>query len=245
MPLYGLIGYPLGHSFSQAYFNKKFQTLGLAGSYYVNFPLVDIGELPVVVKANPGLAGLNVTMPHKEGVIRFLDEQDEVVRACGACNCIRFRDGKLHGFNTDVIGFERSWESLLKPHHTHALVLGTGGSSKAVAYVLKQRGIVFSFVSRTARPDENIIGYESLTEALMRSHTLLINTTPLGMAPKVAEAPPIPYQHLSAAHYCYDLVYNPAETLFLRKSKEQGATIKNGHDMLELQAEAGWEIWNS
>lgn len=245
MPLYGLIGYPLGYSFSQAYFNKKFETLGLAGSYYVNFPLADIREFPVVVKANPDLQGLNVTIPHKEGVIPFLDEQDEVVRACGACNCIKFRDGKLLGFNTDVIGFERSWESLLNPHHTHALILGTGGSSKAVAYVLKKRGISFSFVSRTARPGENIVGYESLTADMMQKHTLLINTTPLGMAPKIEEAPPVPYQFISAAHYCYDLVYNPAETVFLKQSKEQGAVIKNGHDMLELQAEAGWEIWNS
>lgn len=245
MPLYGLIGYPLGYSFSQAYFNKKFEALGLAGSYYVNFPLADIREFPVVVKANPGLAGLNVTIPHKEGVIQFLDEQDEVVRACGACNCIRFQDGKLYGYNTDVIGFERSWEPLLEQHHTHALVLGTGGSSKAVAFVLKKRGIGFSFVSRKERPDENIIGYASLTEELMRSHTLLINTTPLGMAPKVEDAPPIPYQYISSAHYCYDLVYNPAETLFLKQARECGATIKNGHDMLELQAEAGWEIWNS
>lgn len=245
MPLYGLIGYPLGYSFSQAYFNKKFEALGLAGSYYVNFPLADIREFPVVVKANPGLVGLNVTIPHKEGVIQFLDEQDEVVRACGACNCIRFQDGKLYGYNTDVIGFERSWEPLLEQHHTRALVLGTGGSSKAVAYVLKKRGIGFSFVSRKERPNENIIGYAALTEEIMRSHTLLINTTPLGMAPKVEDAPPIPYQYISSAHYCYDLVYNPAETLFLKQARERGATIKNGHDMLELQAEAGWEIWNS
>jgi shikimate dehydrogenase len=243
MPLYGLLGYPLSASFSQQYFLEKFRQGNIGDAYYVNFPLVDIRELPVFLKANPTIAGLNVTIPHKEAVIPYLDDMDEVVKACGACNCIRISQGKLIGFNTDVLGFERSWEMHLKDHHQKALVLGTGGSSKAVHYVLKKRGITALSVSRTPQPERNIIGYDGLTEEIMQAHTLIIQTTPLGMYPDVNSFPPIPYHWISPLHYCFDLVYNPEKTAFLIRAEDQGAITKNGADMLSIQAEAGWEIW--
>ncbi|MCK7559946.1 shikimate dehydrogenase [Chitinophaga sedimenti] len=192
----------------------------------------------------PELKGINVTIPYKQEVIPFLDDVSDAVKAIGAVNCIRLgEDGKLKGYNTDVIGFRRSLEPLLQPQHNKALVLGTGGAAKAVKFVLKELHIGFTEVSRTA--SDTAIAYESLTPEMMNEYKLIINTTPLGMYPKVDAAPPIPYEHITAGHLLYDLVYNPAIPLFLQKGADKGATIKNGHEMLILQAEASWEIWNS
>lgn len=244
MPQYGLIGYPLGHSFSKKYFTEKFEKEGLTDLSYENFPIPSIEEFPAILKNNPELRGLNVTIPYKEAVLRFLDEQDEIVRQAGACNCIRIEDGKLSGFNTDVPGFEKSLEVFLQPHHTHALILGTGGASKAVKFVLNRKGIESKFVSRKANPEKGILGYEMLDAAILEKYTLIVNTTPVGTFPDVTAAPDIPYSLITAMHYCYDLVYNPAETTFLRLSKARGALVKNGSDMLQIQAEEGWTIWN-
>lgn len=241
--LFGLIGYPLSHSFSKKYFSEKFTRENLPENRYELYPIPQITDLPQLFKDNPDLEGLNVTIPYKEQVIPYLDELSPVVQEIGACNCIRIREGRLVGYNTDVLGFEQTLVRHLKPHHRQALVLGTGGAAKAVHYVLRQKSIEFLQVGRTAR--ECILDYDSLTDELMGSHTLIINTTPLGMHPQEDTAPPIPYGAISEMHYLYDLVYNPAKTLFLQKGEERGAAIENGADMLVIQAEASWDIWNS
>ena len=196
-----------------------------------------------VFSQQPTLVGLNVTIPYKEKVIPYLDVADEIVKQTGACNCIKIVQGKKMGFNTDVIGFGTSLDIKLTHTHTHALVLGTGGAAKAVQYALKQRKISFVQVSRT--PAAGMLSYADLDQAVMESHTLIINTTPLGMYPKTDEAPPIPYQYLTPSHYLFDLVYNPDKTLFLQRGEERGAVIENGKDMLRIQADASWEIWNA
>ena len=239
---FGLIGYPLSHSFSKRYFADKFLREDIANNAYELYPLSAITELPQLLRENPLLEGLNVTIPYKEQVLSYLDELSPVVQETGACNCIRIRDGKLTGFNTDVIGFEQTLSRKLMPHHTKALVLGTGGAAKAVHFVLNQKSISFIQVGRQKRG--YIIDYESLTPELMAEYTLIINTTPLGMYPNVDEAPAIPYGCLGDNHYLYDLVYNPAKTLFLKRGEEKGAVIENGADMLVIQAEASWDIWN-
>jgi shikimate dehydrogenase len=244
MKRYGLIGYPLSHSFSQKYFTDKFQREQITDCVYENFPLADIREFSTLIQQYADLRGLNVTIPYKEKVIPFLTEQSDVVKATGACNCIKINNGRLTGYNTDVIGFENSLKPLLQPHHTKALVLGTGGAAKAVHYVLNKLGISFTEVSRTPSKAAQI-AYDKIGEATMSEYLLIINTSPIGMYPKVDECPPLPYQHLTSKHYLYDLVYNPAKTLFLQKGEAQGAAIKNGHDMLIIQAEEGWRIWNS
>jgi shikimate dehydrogenase len=244
MKRYGLIGYPLSHSFSQKYFTDKFQREQITDCVYENFPLADISEFSTLIQQYADLRGLNVTIPYKEKVIPFLTEQSDVVKATGACNCIKINNGRLTGYNTDVIGFENSLKPLLQPHHTKALVLGTGGAAKAVHYVLNKLGISFTEVSRTPSKAAQI-AYDKIGEATMSEYLLIINTSPVGMYPKVDECPPLPYQHLTSKHYLYDLVYNPAKTLFLQKGEAQGAAIKNGHDMLIIQAEEGWRIWNS
>lgn len=243
MRRYGLIGYPLSHSFSQKYFTEKFQREHIAGCQYENFPIADIGEFPALIQQHPDLCGLNVTIPYKEKVIPFLSAQSEVVQAIGACNCIRIENGLLTGHNTDVVGFEKSLLPKLQPHHKKALVLGTGGAAKAVHYVLKKLGIEFIEVSRTPSGSKKI-SYEQVTEAVIKEHQLIINTSPLGMYPKVDECPPLPYHALTSQHYLFDLVYNPAKTLFLQKGEERGAAIENGADMLIIQAEESWNIWN-
>ncbi|NML23037.1 shikimate dehydrogenase [Pseudoflavitalea sp. G-6-1-2] len=243
MRQFGLIGYPLGHSFSQPFFTEKFNREGITDCVYQNFPIAEIGALKTVLQNHPGLAGLNVTIPYKEQVIPFLHHMQPVVAAIGACNCIRIENGELTGFNTDVIGFERSLAEKLQPTHTKALVLGTGGAAKAVCYVLEQKGIAYCIVSRNPS-GTNQIGYEDVTPAIIDDHTLIINTTPLGMYPKVDTFPDLPYEAMSAKHYLFDLVYNPAQTLFLRKGAEFGAATKNGMDMLVIQAEESWRIWN-
>jgi shikimate dehydrogenase len=242
MRLFGLIGYPLFHSFSKEFFSEKFEREGLNDCRYESFSIPAISELEAIVKDNPGLCGLNVTIPYKEQVLSFLDEKSELVKKINACNCIKIDKGKLKGHNTDAPAFERSLKEKLQPHHTKALILGTGGAAKAVEFSLEQSGIAYKYVSR--KPSAKNYSYEQLTDSLIGEYTLIINTTPLGMHPNVVEAPPIPYHALNSTHYLFDLVYNPAKTLFLQKGEEQGAAIKNGYEMLVLQAEESWRIWN-
>ncbi|HEY0272802.1 MAG TPA: shikimate dehydrogenase [Chitinophaga sp.] len=243
MYLYGLIGFPLGHSFSKGYFTGKFEKEHIPDCVYENFPLPVITGFPELVRSLPHLRGLNVTIPHKTAILPYLDALDDAARAIGAVNCIRVEGGRLIGYNTDAIGFRQSLETLLQPHHRHALVLGTGGASKAVEYALTQLGISYRLVSRNPQgPD--VLAYEQIDEALLEKYTLLVNTTPLGMHPATDTAPELPYAYLTARHFLYDLVYNPAKTLFLHRGEAQGAAIKNGYEMLVLQAEAAWTIWN-
>jgi shikimate dehydrogenase len=246
MRKFGLIGYPLSHSFSRKYFTEKFEEEGIKDCVYENFSLPEISALKPVLE-DKELCGLNVTIPYKEQVIPFLHDKSEVVRETGACNCIRIQDGRLTGHNTDVVGFGISMTRKLQPHHTQALILGTGGAAKAVEYVLRKLGISYQYVSRQGRAEADkpaILSYEQIDAEVLRTHTLLINTTPLGMYPKTEECPPLPYDAITPSHYLYDLVYNPARTLFLRKGEEQGAVVENGHDMLILQAEESWRIWS-
>ncbi|GAA4462301.1 shikimate dehydrogenase [Nemorincola caseinilytica] len=237
---YGLIGYPLSHSFSPAYFRKKFAEMQIA-CLYEAYPIADIAELPGLLAAHPHISGLNVTIPYKESVLPHLHEIDEMVAVTGACNCISIKDGYRKGYNTDVTGFEQSLIPLLRPQHNMALILGNGGASKAVRYVLTQLGIPYSVVSRDG--SRQTIGYTTLTPAIIDAHKLIINTTPLGMYPDVAAAPPIPYDSIGDQHLLYDLIYNPEETQFLANGRERGAVTKNGFEMLVLQAEASWDIW--
>lgn len=245
MQKYGLIGYPLGHSFSRNFFNQKFEAESI-DAQYINFEIPTIKDLKRVLKENHELHGLNVTIPYKEQVIPYLDDLDDDARQIGAVNVIKFEKGrfgktKLVGYNSDVIGFRESIEPLLNKAHVYALILGTGGASKAVFHGLKQLGIESAFVSRTKK--ENSFTYEELTPEVMEKYTVIVNTTPLGMFPNVNECPHIPYDLLTPAHLLYDLLYNPDETLFMKKGKEQGATVKNGLEMLLLQAFAAWDIW--
>lgn len=244
MRKFGLIGYPLGHSFSKKYFTEKFASEFINDTTYENFELPKIDLLPKVVAENPDLRGLNVTIPYKEAVIRYLNELSDDAREIGAVNTIKISSGKLKGFNTDYIGFMRSLIPLLKPTHKKALILGTGGSSLAVKYALEKLGIEYLLVSRNPF-EENEISYDSITEHILQEYTLLVNTTPVGMFPDVLNAPEIPYQFLNDQHLLFDLIYNPEETLFLKNGREQGAVTKNGNEMLVLQAEEAWKIWNS
>jgi shikimate dehydrogenase len=245
MPLYGLIGFPLQHSFSRDYFLEKFRRENIPGCDYQLFPLQHISEFPDLLKKHPELAGINVTIPYKETVLEYVHQREAVVDACGAANCLKIINGVIWAYNTDTIGFEQSLAPLLKKHHKKALVLGTGGASKAVAWVLKKKGIEFLYVSRNPEQHrENTIGYLELTDDLLHEHLLIINTTPVGMYPNVNGFPDINYHALSTHHLLYDMVYNPEKTIFLQKAEAQGAAIKNGYEMLLLQAEASWSIWN-
>ena len=244
MKTYGLIGYPLGHSFSRGYFTDFFSREGIDATYK-NFELPHIEALAEVLQAEGTLQGFNVTIPYKQQVFAFLDELSDAARAIGAVNVVkvtRYNEGlHLKGYNTDHIGFTDSIRPHLKPHHTHALILGTGGASKAVDYALRQLGLETQYVSRTAR--EGLITYEELTPELMAQYTVIVNTTPLGMHPKVDECPPLDYALLTPQHLLYDVVYNPAKTLFLQRGEEAGAATCNGMDMLIGQAKAAWRIW--
>ncbi len=244
MNTYGLIGYPLGHSFSRGYFTDFFAGQGIEAEYK-NFELPKIGQLSEVLESEPTLCGFNVTIPYKQQVFSYLDELDDAARAIGAVNVVKVtrQDGniRLKGYNTDYIGFTDAIRPLLKPHHTHALILGTGGASKAVGYALQQLGLHTQYVSRTAR--DGIISYEKLTPDMMAQYTVIVNTTPLGMHPKTAECPPLDYTQIGDKHLLYDVIYNPEKTLFLQRGEEAGATICNGMSMLIGQAKAAWRIW--
>lgn len=244
MDQYGLIGYPLTHSFSKKYFTDKFAWENIQAKYEL-YSLTSIKELSTVLESNPALRGLNVTIPYKKQVIEYLYDSTEAVKEMQACNCIKIIEGRLFGHNTDVTGFENSLEEYLKPHHTKALVLGTGGAAAAVEYVLRKRGIQYLLVSRNKDSKTNTITYDELNEDIMNMYTVIINTTPLGMYPKVDESPAINYHSLTSRHYLFDLVYNPAKTVFLKKGEEQGAVIKNGEEMLIIQAEESWKIWRA
>lgn len=239
---YGLIGYPLSHSFSPQYFKQKFELLSLLADYKL-FPIKNISYIAQVLLSEPELLGLNVTIPHKETIIPFLNEVDIAAAKVGAVNCIQIANGNLIGYNTDIIGFEKSITPLLRTHHKRALILGTGGAAKAIAYVLEKLQIPFLFVSR--RKEKGFITYEEIDQRIIASHSIIINTTPVGMHPNTKALPTLPYQYISEQHLLYDLTYNPAETAFLAQGKKNGATTKNGLEMLELQAEASWEIWNA
>lgn len=242
MKVFGLIGYPLSHSFSKGFFAEKFQKEGINDCIYENFPLEDISQFPALLEQQPDLRGLNVTIPYKEAVLPWLDELSPAAEQIKAVNCIQFHEGIRIGFNTDVMGFKRSLQPLLKPHHTNALVLGTGGAAKAVMFVLQELNIPYTVVSRKAQ--DGVITYDTLDKDVMTAHTIIINTSPLGMYPQTDAAPPIPYELITKHHLLYDLIYNPAETLFLKQGAAKGAAVKNGHEMLVLQAEASWDIWN-
>jgi len=244
--LFGLIGYPLSHSFSKRYFTRKFEEMELSQTHaYDLFPLEHIEELPQLQEWYPNLVGLNVTIPYKQAVQPYLTQLDPDAEAVGAVNTIRLRGQEWKGFNTDIIGFDESVKSILagRPKPTLALVLGTGGAAKAVVHVLRKRGIKVQFVSRTAGPER--ITYDELSPAWLEECSLIVNTTPLGMSPKVDSCPDLPYHALSSDHALLDLVYNPAETEFMKRGKAQGARVMNGLQMLEGQAEAAWEIWQA
>ncbi len=255
MPLYGLIGWPLGHSFSKKYFTEKFERDDIRHTHYDLFPLGNIADLPDLVAQNPDLRGLNVTIPYKESVIPLLHGLDATAHAVGAVNCIKVSDNqRLIGYNTDVVGFEKSLPPAMverwKLEGATALILGTGGASKAVAYVLNNLGIPFQFVSRSPKAD-NEVAYEAIRaghqQSSINNHqsSILINCTPLGTSPLVNEMPPVPLDFFKPGMFVYDLIYNPAETLLLCEAKSRGCTVKNGLEMLQLQAEAAWEIWQS
>ncbi len=247
MKTFGLIGFPLTHSFSQRYFSEKFANDNI-NARYLNFPISSIDDFPELFKHHPYLAGVNVTIPYKQEVIPFLDELDMTAKEIGAVNVIKTlwesKTPRLKGFNSDIIGFKNSLNPLLSSAHKKALILGTGGASKAVAKGLKQLNIEFKYASRTPA-NSDILGYNQITNETLSEYKLIVNTTPLGMFPKTDSCPDIPYSSLSSEHLLFDLVYNPEETLFLKKGNEQGAQIKNGLEMLHLQAEEAWRIWNS
>ena len=245
MKVYGLIGYPLGHSFSKQYFTEKFAREGLNDCRFEIFPIPSIKEFPALLKNNPLLKGLCVTIPYKEQVLEYLDVLSPEVKVIGATNSVHFNNKQLIGYNTDIIGFEQSFSKLLQPHHSKALVMGTGGASKAVQYVLAKLGIAFLVVSRNAGGGEAQVLYKDIDEVLLEEYTIIINCTPVGMQPNDNTLPDLPYQFISARHYLFDLVYKPAKTLFLVEGERRGAVIQNGFEMLVLQAEESWRIWNN
>ena len=245
MDKYGLIGYPLGHSFSIGYFNEKFANENI-DAQYINFEIPSIDNLVEVLSSNPQLRGLNVTIPYKEQVIRYLDSISPEAQAIGAVNVIRVsQKGNqtfLRGFNSDVIGFTKSIEPLLERYHRKALILGTGGAAKAVDYGLKSLGLETQMVSRSRKT--GAITYDDVKAETIEEYNVLVNCTPLGLYPNVDLCPTLPYNAMNSRTLLYDLLYNPDETLFMRKGREQGATVKNGLEMLLLQAFASWEFWN-
>ena len=246
MDKYGLIGYPLGHSFSISYFNQKFEDEGI-NAKYENFEISSIDQLQEVLDTNPNLKGLNVTIPYKEKVMEYLDSITPEAQAIGAVNVIRvWQDGKnlkLKGYNSDVIGFTQSIEPMIDPNwHKKALILGTGGASKAINYGLKSLGLETVYVSRYERP--GTIQYASITPEVVKEYNVIVNCTPIGMYPHTEECPPLPYEAMDHHTILYDLIYNPDETLFMKRGRQQGAEVKNGLEMLLLQAFASWEFWH-
>lgn len=244
MKIYGLIGFSLTHSFSKKFFTEKFTQEAIIDCLFELFPLEQIELLPALLKAQPHLAGLAVTIPYKESVMDYLDEVDEVAQDIGSVNCIAIHSAGTKGFNTDYIGFRTSILPMLNPSHQKALVLGTGGSSKAIQFVLRELSIPYLLVSRNPSNHLGAIAYETLNESIMQSHTIVVNCTPLGMHPNIDTAPAIPYECIGPQHLLFDLVYNPSVTSFLQKGMQQGAAVKNGYEMLIRQAEANWKIWN-
>lgn len=248
MNIYGIIGYPLEHSASPQIFAQKFTEEGIDDSEYKKFPLPNIDQLPELIAKNPSLKGLNVTIPYKEMVVAFADKSGELVKETGSANTLKiFRKNgnyEVHAFNTDVYGFGYSLKKHLGRHHRKALILGSGGSSRSVQYALKKMGVDFLVVSRQAKAP-GMISYDNLSEGIIQSSKLIINTTPLGMYPKTEAKPEIPYQYLTGDHLLFDLIYNPPMTEFLKSGRKAGAQIINGEEMLRKQAESSWEIWQN
>ena len=244
--LFGLLGKNISYSFSREYFTNKFKDLGYTNHQYVNFDLQEINELKeVLISKKEVLGGINITIPYKQEVMAFLDSIDEDAEKIGAVNTMKFlKDGTIKGFNTDFYGFKNSIQPFIKEYHTKALILGAGGASKAIAYAFEKMNIDYKFVSRKKR-NESAFNYEEITPEIIREYTVIVNCTPLGTYPNIETRPELPYSAITAKHLLYDLTYNPEVTTFLRLGKEQGATIKNGLQMLELQAEKSWEIWGS
>jgi len=239
----GLIGYPLTHSFSQKYFTEKFENEGITSYKYYNFPLKSIDDFPDLLADKPRLTGLNVTIPYKQSVLKYVDFKDPVVSEIGATNTLLITgNGKIKAYNTDVYGFYHSLKPHLKKHHQAALILGTGGASKAVAYALDRLKIPYLFVSRNPL-NQQTVSYKQLSGSLIKDYHLIINTTPLGTFPDVENKPDFPYNFVTEKHFFYDLIYNPSQTLFLREAQKRGAKILNGLNMLKLQAEEAWNIW--
>ncbi|MDX1903314.1 MAG: shikimate dehydrogenase [Thermonemataceae bacterium] len=241
MQTLGLIGYPISHSFSKKYFQEKFLKEKIENITYELFPLQNIEKFPDLLAQHKQWLGLNVTIPYKESIIAYLDELSEEAQKIGAVNTIHFEENKKIGYNTDYEGFKKSLEQIALPQNTKALVLGTGGASKAIQVALQNLHIPFLLVSHSSKPHS--LPYEMLDAKIMKEHSLIINTTPLGMQPQTDTFPPIPYDYITEAHFLYDLVYNPEETTFLKKGAEKNAKTKNGLEMLYLQAEAAWKIW--
>ncbi len=243
---YGLVGKNISYSFSKNYFSKKFSSLRLHNFMYENFDLQSIDTLPDILNEyRKSLKGLNITIPYKEAIFKYLDEVDEEAKTIGAVNTIKILDNyRLKGFNTDIYGFENSLKPILQKHMKHALILGTGGASKAVAFVLNKLQIAFKLVSRNPKNKETI-SYQAIDDKIINKYHLIINCTPLGTFPDIEKLPDLPYEKLTYKHLLYDLIYNPSVSSFLQKGRDMGATIKNGKEMLELQADRSWEIWNT
>lgn len=240
---YGLIGKNIEYSFSKKYFTEKFALGNLQDCVYQNFDIQTIEEFPYIISNNPDLKGLNVTIPYKEAVIPLLNKLSTNAAQIGAVNVIRFtKKGKLKGYNSDYYGFMKSLEPLLQPHHKKALILGTGGAAKAISFALDRLGILYTFVTREEK--EGMIDYDRINATTFDNHQIIINCTPIGTAPNTKEFPPIPYNFFTEKHIAFDLIYNPEETQFLKKAKKKGAVTKNGYEMLVLQAEKAWKIWN-
>lgn len=241
--VFGLIGKNISYSFSKKYFTEKFALVQLDDCTYQNFDIQSVEEFPKVIADNPDLKGLNVTIPYKEAIIPYLNKLSKNAAQIGAVNVIRFtKKGKLKGYNSDYYGFMKSLEPLLQPHHKRALILGTGGAAKAVSFALDKLGILYTFVTREEKP--GMIDYDLINATTFDNHQIVINCTPVGTAPETKEFPPLPYNFFTEKHIAFDLIYNPEETQFLKKAKKKGAITKNGYEMLVLQAEKAWKIWN-
>jgi shikimate dehydrogenase len=241
MRKFGLIGYPLSHSFSKAYFEKKFDRENILDAEFQNYPLEHIEEFPALIESIQDLKGLSVTIPYKESIIPYLTELDETAQAVGAVNMIKFVDGKLIGYNTDAWGFAKSLLGMVSPDIKKALIIGNGGAAKAVKYVLNRIGIQYQIVNRTKT--DGVLSFDELNDDFISSIQLLVQTTPVGTSPNINEMPPIPMGSISSKHRAFDLIYNPEETLFLKSMRERGAKTKNGLEMLKAQAEESWKLW--
>lgn len=245
--IFGLLGKNISYSFSKVYFTQKFSESGLTDHIYLNFDLPEISELPLILdRYKSNLKGFNITIPYKQEIFKYLDDTDRVAADIGAVNVVKVLENKkLKGYNTDSYGFENSIRPLLKPYHKKALILGTGGASKAVLYILNKLGLETTLVSRSADKKPGMISYDDLSKKVINKNLIIVNATPVGTYPDIDHAPDMPYKYLTSKHLLFDLIYNPSETTFLKYGKDAGATIKNGLEMLELQAEKAWEIWNS